>query len=142
MGPLFQIFLIFQLLFGGGYKPIFLHKVVNGYWQKSCKLCNSHWFAYMMRKWLFSGQKCQNIFWNFHCFHFTDLSVCFSANFQLLGTELVSNVYVWPILPSPLAITPFWPNGPFTYKMPRTFLLLDLCCSASSRKYIRSRYSS
>ncbi len=25
-----------------GYKPVFLHKVVGGYLQKSCKLCHTH----------------------------------------------------------------------------------------------------
>ncbi len=40
-----------------GYKPIFLHKVVGGYLQKSCKLCHCHWFTYMKRKWHFSGKK-------------------------------------------------------------------------------------
>ncbi len=30
-----------------GYKPIFLHKVVGGYQQKSCKLCHRYWFTYV-----------------------------------------------------------------------------------------------
>ncbi len=58
-----------------------------------------------MRKWRFSGKKCLNCdfstFWNFQFFHFLDLTVCYSANFQKLGKELVLNVYLCPILPSP-----------------------------------------
>ncbi len=38
---------------------------------------------------------------HFEFFHFWDLSVCFSANFQQLGMELISNVFLWPILPFP-----------------------------------------
>ncbi len=106
IGPLFQIFLIFQLLFGGVTNLFSCTKVVGGYLQKSCKLCHSHWFTYMMRKWLFSGKimlklRYFSTFWNFHFLHFSDLSIYFSANFQLLGMELVSNIYLWPILPSP-----------------------------------------
>ncbi len=37
----------------------------------------------------------------FSLFHFSNLSVYYSANFQQLGTELILNVYLWPILPSP-----------------------------------------
>ncbi len=40
-------------------------------------------------------------FWNYYFFDFSDVSVGFSANSQSLGMELVSNVYLWPILPSP-----------------------------------------
>ncbi len=57
-----------------------------------------------MRKWLFS-EKCWNCdfstFWNFHFFHFSDSSVCFSKNFQQLGMKLVWNIYLQPILHSP-----------------------------------------
>ncbi len=60
---------------------------------------------YTMRKWIFSGKKMLNCdissFSNFHFFNFSDLSASFSANFQLLGMELVSNVYLWSIPPSP-----------------------------------------
>ncbi len=45
----------------------------------------------------FCKKKCQNCDFS----TFWSLSVCFSANFQQLGMELVSNVYLWPTLPSP-----------------------------------------
>ncbi len=106
MGPLFQIFLIFQLLSGGVTNLFSCTKLLVGYLQKSCKLCHSHWFTYMTRKWLFFwGKNMLNLrFLNilkFSLFSFFTFKFCFSVNFQLLGMELVSDVYLLPILTSP-----------------------------------------
>ncbi len=59
----------------------------------------------------------------FSLFHFLYLSVCFSANFQQLEMELVSNVPLWPTLPSPgnNSISTKWA---FAYEMPH------ICCKS------------
>ncbi len=103
IGPLYQIFLIFQLLSGGVTNLFSCTKLLVVTCRRVINYIvatDSHtwwgngFFLVKSVKWDFS------IFWNFHFFHFSNLSVRFSANFQLFGMELVSNVNLWPILPS------------------------------------------
>ncbi len=117
MGPLFQIFLIFQLLPGGVTNVFSCTKFLV----VSCRrdvnyviVTNSHtWWG----KAFFWKQMLKLDFLNFEIFIFSFFRLkCLSTKSQQ-GMELVSNVYLWPIPPS-LAITPFWPNEPFTYEVP------------------------
>ncbi len=57
-----------------------------------------------MRKWLLSWKNVKLRFLNilkFSLFHFSDLSVCFSANLQQLGDGISLKCLLWYILPYP-----------------------------------------
>ncbi len=106
MGPSFQIFLIFQLLSGGVTNLFSCTKLLV----VTCRRVENYFIPSdshtLWENGLFVGWgECKycdfSTLWHFYFFHFPDLSVCFSAKFQQLGMESVSNVYLWPILLSP-----------------------------------------
>ncbi len=116
MGPLFQIFLIFQLLSGGVINLSYCTKLVV-----TCRRVVNYVIAIDLHtKWgngFFFRKNCDfSTFWNFHFFHFSDLSL-FLSEFSTVGDGIGLKMFTYdPYYPT-LAITPFRPNGPFTYEM-------------------------